>query len=150
MNDNSFQSGLSPDDINLILSLAEDIRNDFCDNPRLFKLDSITPENFLAAFCREVLVRFDAFKGGRAFVGSIVRIHDTGTRYDGLAAEVVSVAGDGAARVRGGIAGIHAADGVETFDITLSQGNYTCDIELTRQFRKLSHTKKDDNDPDVF
>ena len=127
MNDNSFQSGLSPDDIGLILSLAEDTRNDFCDNPRLFNLDSITPENFHAAFCREVLVRFDAFKGGRAFVGSVVRIHDTGTRYDG-----------------------HAADGVETFDITLCQGNYTCDAELTRRLRKLSHAKKDDNAPDVF
>ena len=150
MNDACLRSDLSADDISLILELAEDVQNDFCDNPLLFKLDSVTPDNFRAAFCREVLTRFEAFKDGGAFAGAVVRIHDTGTRYDGLAAEVVSVAGDGAVQVRGGIAGIHADDGAEIFDITLNPANYTCDIELTRQLKRVAKNKIGKEEPDVF
>ena len=52
-------------DVWRIGELHEEVKNDFCDNPRMFDLkgDDITPENFKRAFSEEVLRRFKEERG---------------------------------------------------------------------------------------
>ena len=50
---------LTWEDIKRIGELFEEVKNDFCDNPKIFNLPEVTPENFQQAFCKEILRRFN-------------------------------------------------------------------------------------------
>jgi len=45
-----------------IWDIIEQVKNDFCDNPKIFKLKEVTPEYFKQAYGEEVLRRFNKYR----------------------------------------------------------------------------------------
>ena len=48
-----------------IWDIIEQVKNDFCDNPKIFKLKEVTPEYFKQAYGEEVLRRLNEYKAGK-------------------------------------------------------------------------------------
>ena len=143
---------LTPDDISLIWYLIDDVREDFCDNPKLLKMDPVTEENFRKAFCEEVLSRYTERNHGVA-ARDVVVIKGTGTKYDGASAEVTHI-GDGCSiQVKGGLIDTSNLKNIEAFDLALKKGQYDFSAQLTlglKKIRKKAESKPITKNPDVF
>ena len=50
---------LTWEDIWEICTIVDKVRDEFCDNPSMFKLNEITPDSFKKAYGEEVLRRFN-------------------------------------------------------------------------------------------
>ena len=53
---------LTLEDMWEIWDIMNKVRNDFCDNPKIFDLKEVTPENIKRAFGKEALNRFKEHK----------------------------------------------------------------------------------------